>query len=98
MSAPRLTGARGSRPSWLERIAYWRVRSGWTQEATAAVLRVSSRAVYRREAGAVGLRVDDLSALVRLYEIPDDEVVRIVREAAPPQLDSRLQMWTRGRR
>lgn len=95
MSAPRATGARASRPPWLERIASWRVKSGWTQEATAAVLRVSSRAVYRREAGAVGLRVDDLSALVRLYDIPDEEVVRIVREAAPPQLDARLRAWGR---
>ncbi len=59
------------------RLREARARAGQTQQQVATALRWSSSKVIRIEAGQVGLAWTDLQALVRQYELPDDEAEEI---------------------
>lgn len=59
------------------RLREARLHAGQTQQEVATALRWSSSKVIRIETGQVGLAWTDLQALVRQYELPDDEAEEI---------------------
>lgn len=67
-----------------------RVEAGLTQEAVAAQMDWSLSKLIRIETGAVGISTNDLTALLRLYNIKDPKRVRVLVAQAK---EARRQAW-----